>query len=226
MILLKTSSELTSETFWRRCEIIHRENFKLPLKFARTISFLNQGWVEIKVYFKVDFTSSLKNQGWFQNAPETPFITTQRLINKVVTDLEDYEAHKDDVIIYGDTWDKHLRTIREFFKKLSRPSIFPKLCLAKRKSHLRHVVEHGQVKLGNAKVKAIVNLPLPLNKKQLMRFLGMASYYRRFCSNFATVIEPLTQLLSKKEKFIWSGRCEKAFKELKAMLQSAPLWRG
>ena len=91
---------------------------------------------------------------------------------------------------------------------------------------MRHVVEHGQVKLGNAKVKAIVNLPLPLNKKQLMRFLGMASYYRRFCSNFASVIEPLTQLLSKKEKFIWSGRCEKAFKELKAMLQSAPLWRG
>lgn len=89
------------------------------------------------------------------------------------------------------------------------PSIFPKLCLAKRKSHLRHVVEHGQVKLGNAKVKAIVNLPLPLNKKQLMRFLGMASYYRRFCSNFATVIEPLTQLPSRKENFIWSGRCEK-----------------
>lgn len=51
------------------------------------------------------------------------FITTQRLINKVVTDLEDYEAHKDDVIIYGDTWDKHLRTIREFFKKLSRPML-------------------------------------------------------------------------------------------------------
>ena len=66
---------------------------------------------------------------------------------------------------------------------------------------MRHVVEHGQVKLGNAKVKAIVNLPLPLNKKQLMRFLGMASYYRRFCSNFATVVD-LTQLLSKKEKSI------------------------
>ena len=49
----------------------------------------------------------------------------------------------------------------------------------------------------------------------------MAGYYRRFCPNFAAVTEPLTQLLSKREKFIWSDRCDKAFEELKAMLQSA-----
>ena len=35
--------------------------------------------------------------------------------------------------------------------------------------------------------------------------------------------KPLTQLLSKREKFIWSDRCDKAFEELKAMLQSAPV---
>ena len=51
----------------------------------------------------------------------------------------------------------------------------------------------------------------------------MAGYYRKFCSNFATTTEPLTQSLSKKVKFVWSNPCEKAFEELKAMLQSAPV---
>lgn len=46
-----------------------------------------------------------------------------------------------------------------------------------------------------------------------MRFLGMAGYYRRFCSKFATVAELLTQLLSKKGQFIWNERCENAFEE-------------
>ena len=44
----------------------------------------------------------------------------QRLINKVVTDLEDCEAYIDDVITYSDTWEEHLRINREFFKRLSR----------------------------------------------------------------------------------------------------------
>ena len=89
-------------------------------------------------------------------------------------------------------------------------------------TYLGHVVEKREVTPVRAKVKAIANFPLPESKKQLMRFLGMAGYYRRFCPNFATVAESLTQLLSKSVEFLWSDRCDKAFEELKAMLQSAP----
>ena len=44
----------------------------------------------------------------------------QRLINKVIVDLEGCEAYIDDVIIYSDTWEEHLRIIREFFETFSR----------------------------------------------------------------------------------------------------------
>jgi hypothetical protein len=37
-----------------------------------------------------------------------------------------------------------------------------------------------------AKVDAFNNFPTPTNKKQLMRFLGMIGFYRKFCLNFAT----------------------------------------
>ena len=153
--------------------------------------------------------------------------TFQRLINKVIANLEDCEAYIDDVIIYSETWEKHRETIREFFRKLSEAKLTINLSKTEfgqaQVTYLGHVVGRGQVQPVNAKVEAIIKFPRPENKKQLMRFLGMAGYYRRFCSNFATVTEPLTKLLSKKEKFNWSDQCEKAFEELKAMLQSAPV---
>ena len=56
-----------------------------------------------------------------------------------------------------------------------------------------------------------------------MCFLGMVGYYRKFCVNFSTITEPLTQLLRKRAKFEWSSSCEKAFEKLKAILSSAPV---
>ncbi|PFX21819.1 Transposon Ty3-I Gag-Pol polyprotein [Stylophora pistillata] len=49
--------------------------------------------------------------------------TFQRLINKVIADLEDWEAYIDDMIIYSETWEEHLKTICEFFKKLSEAKL-------------------------------------------------------------------------------------------------------
>lgn len=36
--------------------------------------------------------------------------TFQRLINKVIADLEGCEAYIDDVVIYSDTWEEQLRS--------------------------------------------------------------------------------------------------------------------
>ena len=55
----------------------------------------------------------------------------------------------------------------------------------------------GLVKPVEAKVEAISDFPVPSGKRQLMRFLGMAGYYRKFCNNFSVIAEPLTNLLGK-----------------------------
>ena len=56
-----------------------------------------------------------------------------------------------------------------------------------------------------------------------MGFLGMAGYYRKFCNNFSVIAEPLTNLLGKRVKFIWTDNCQKSFEKLKAILKSAPV---
>ena len=59
-----------------------------------------------------------------------------------------------------------------------------------------------------AKVKSIIDYPIPENKKNLMTFLGMAGYYRKFCKKFSEVTAPLTELLKKGVKYHWSEACQ------------------
>ena len=54
--------------------------------------------------------------------------------------------------------------------------------------YLGHVVGQGHVKPVNAKVEAIFKYSVPTSKKELMRFLGMAGYYRNFCRNLPVFV--------------------------------------
>lgn len=51
----------------------------------------------------------------------------------------------------------------------------------------------------------------------------MVGYYRSFCENFASVVSPLTDLLSPKMPFRWSETCQQAFENCKALLACAPV---
>ena len=82
--------------------------------------------------------------------------------------------------------------------------------------------KNRQFKVGE-KVEVIMTFPAPATKKELMRFLGMTGYYRKFCKNFSSVVAPLTDLLKKEKKYVWDDRCEKAFTKIKTLLLTAPV---
>ena len=153
--------------------------------------------------------------------------TFQRLVNNVICGLDGCDAYIDDLIIYSDSWSDHLQRIRKFF---DRPSI-AKLTVNLAKTEfchatvtfLGHLVGQGQVKPLEAKANAISEFPVPKCRRQLMRFLGMVGYYRKFCKNFSGIAEPLTNLLKKNTKFKWNNKCQDAFDRLKAILKSAPV---
>ena len=88
---------------------------------------------------------------------------------------------------------------------------------------LGHVVGRGLVSPVMAKVEAIANFPVPTDQRQLLCFLGMAGYYRKFCHNFSTIAEPLTALLKKGTKFVWSSACQNSFEKIRLILLSKPV---
>ena len=116
---------------------------------------------------------------------------------------------------------------KEFFERLSKAKLT--INLAKNEfchatlTFLGHIVGQGQVKPVEAQVKAISDFPVPTCNRQLLRFLGMAGYYRKFCDNLSVIAEPLTNLLSKRTKFIGTNDRQKAFDIQKAILKNEPV---
>ncbi len=158
-----------------------------------------------------------------RNAP----VTFQRLMQRVLSGVKNCKSYLDDLVIYSNSWEDHVTRLDLVFSRLAEASLtmnlskceFAKAVI----TYLGKMVGQGHVKPVMAKVSAILDFPIPVNKRELRRFLGMAGYYRGFCYNFATVVSPLTDLLSTSRKFDWNARCDHAFTAVKDLLCNAPV---
>lgn len=158
-----------------------------------------------------------------RNAPAT----FQRMMNRVIAGLKGVTVYLDDTIVVSDTWSEHLKRLRLLLVRLSQANLT--LNLAKcvfagaTVTYLGKVVGQGQVRPVREKVRAIDEYPVPVTKKELMRFLGLVGFYRCFCRNFSTVVAPLTDLLKAKALFVWSESCQNAFEAVKSLLTVTPV---
>ena len=64
----------------------------------------------------------------------------------------------------------------------------------------------------------MTNREAPTTVGEIRSFLGLVGYYRRFIENFSKIAKPMTGLLKKDTKFIWTKECEASFQELKKHL--------
>lgn len=86
---------------------------------------------------------------------------------------------------------------------------------------------NSQVRPTQAKVKAILDWPVPQNVHEVRQFIGLAAYYRRFIKGFASIAVPLHELLKESDEELrkkrfrpikWNPQCEFTFQALKAAL--------
>ena len=153
--------------------------------------------------------------------------TFQRLVNGLITGIPGCAAYIDDIVLYSNSWNDHLDQLRSFFECVSQAQLTINLLKSEFVKatvvFLGHVVGQGKVCPVEAKVQAILVYPIPQNRRQLLRFLGMVGFYRKFCRNFADVAAPLTNLLGKDVRFQWSKVCTQSFEALKSLLASEPV---
>lgn len=137
-------------------------------------------------------------------------------------------VYLDDIIIATDTFDDHIRLIQEVGRRLKAANLSvsktkSKFCMRKL-NYLGYIIDQSGINVNPEKVAAIVNYPSPKSVRDVRRLLGMATWYNRFISNFASLTAPITNLLKKTQiKFVWTDEAEAALNSLKTALISAPV---
>ena len=123
--------------------------------------------------------------------------TFQRLLDHVIIAemAQHVFAYLDDIVIVTWSYEKHLEILNNVIERLHRAKLGPiwEKChfACKRLRYLGHFVDENAVtKLNTAK-----------NSKELRRFLGFISWYRRFIKDAARLVSPLNKLLKKKCKW-------------------------
>ena len=88
---------------------------------------------------------------------------------------------------------------------------------------LGHVISGEGIAVDPTNVVTVTNWEVPMSVGEIRSFLGLAGYYRRFIENFSKIAKPMTELLKKDTKFIWTEECEASFQELKKQLVTSPV---
>ena len=61
------------------------------------------------------------------------------------------------------------------------------------------------------------------HSKYITKFDLLKGFGLNIIADFVVIAEPLTNLLSKKSKFVWSGKCQQALNKLKAIFRNTPV---
>ncbi|KAL0291701.1 UNVERIFIED_CONTAM: hypothetical protein Scaly_2624900 [Sesamum calycinum] len=70
------------------------------------------------------------------------------------------------------------------------------------------------------KVQSVMDWGIPSKMTDLRSFLGLANYYSRFIKKYSKIMNPLTDLLRKDQKWEWTISCDDAFRLLKQAMSS------
>jgi hypothetical protein len=156
--------------------------------------------------------------------------TFQRLMNTVLEECREFAtAYLDDVIIFSQDVRSHLGDLQRVFDAIARAQvkIKPTKCrfLAQSIRYLGYIISAKGIEPVTERIDAISQFVSPTSTREVKRFLGTASFYRRHIPNFADIAAPLDHISSKRAIFTWSEECEKAFQCLKTAISSAPVLR-
>ncbi len=140
-------------------------------------------------------------------------------------------TYLDDIIIISETFEDHLRLLGEVRDILldANLTINPDKCefFKTRLKYLGYIIEGGRgLRTDPEKVSTMVNYPQPTTTTEIKRLIGLCSWYRRFISNFSTLVSSINDLLKgkkKKQKVDCNPKAEEAFINIKNALIAAPV---
>ncbi|KAH9132175.1 hypothetical protein AeRB84_021345 [Aphanomyces euteiches] len=136
-------------------------------------------------------------------------------------------VYLDDICVHSKHLNEHVNHLRCVLEVLRKEKLYARMekCafVVPKVDFLGHTISAEGLQVDSNKVRAIEKWSSPTNRKELLSFLGMAGYYRKFIANYANLVLPMSDLTKDSVPWNWSDRQEKAFLTIKAALQQAPV---
>lgn len=151
----------------------------------------------------------------------------QKLMDRLFHD-ECIFIYLDNKIVVSENFEDHIKALEKVHHKLSSARLtvnMGKCCFCRPSlKYLGFVVDSKGLRTNPEKVECVANYQLPSELKELRRFLGMASWYRRFVPKFAELAAPLHSLTKGKVRTLkWNDTAIRAFEQLKTELIKSPV---
>ena len=152
----------------------------------------------------------------------------QMLVNKVLEGLNFTFGYLDDILVFSQDIEQHLRHVRILFECLREAD----LKLTKRKcnflkahvQYLGHYISRGGgLEPVPEKLQSLQDMPPPEDLTGVRKFLRFVGYYRKFIPRYSDIARPLTNLTRKDIPFEWTDACQAAFQMLKEFLLKEPI---
>jgi hypothetical protein len=84
--------------------------------------------------------------------------------------------------------------------------LHPEKCMfhAKEIEFLGYILTQNGIKMDPAKVKAVLDWPIPKTVTEIQEFIRFANFYRRFIKEYLGIVTSLTNLTKKDKVFSWT----------------------
>jgi hypothetical protein len=121
----------------------------------------------------------------------------------------------DDILVYSQSTDEHEEHLRVVLQQLQDYRLYAKFTKCEfwinEVPFLGHVISLEGIVVDPGMVRDALEWNPSKSIHQVRSFLGLAVCYRRFILNFSKISKPITELLKKDTKYVWSNDCDEAF---------------
>jgi hypothetical protein len=159
------------------------------------------------------------------NAPATFMCLMNNVLNKFLDKF--ILVFIVDILIYSKNREEHEEQLRLVLQVLRAHQLYAKFSKSeffqKKIHYLGNVLSEEGVAVDPDKIRSIMEWTTPKDVSDIISFMGLAGYYRRFIKGFSKICCPIIALQKKRAKFTWTQKCEERFQTLKHLLTHAPV---